>query len=168
MINKNMKKSIIPAILLGITVAFLSFLLDITEHELIISSSSKLLIFASFGSSAFIMYMMPESDSAHVDKFVKSYLAAGIIGFISTLIVPYIGLFYSIAVAETFIAIVLIVIKAKHPPAAAIGIVFLLSSVGLYGIIIIIVGIVTISVMTKVLMKTVSKAEVEIKKIEEK
>ena len=56
---KKINQSIIPAILLGITVAFLSFLLDITEHELIISSSSKLLIFASFGSSAFIMYMMP-------------------------------------------------------------------------------------------------------------
>jgi len=79
--------------MLGFTVALLTFLLNLAENVLIITIGAKFLIFASFGSSAFIMYLMPENDSAKVNKFVKSYIAAGIIGFLCTFVVPYIGLF---------------------------------------------------------------------------
>ena len=152
--------------MLGFTVALLTFLLNLAEHVLIISLGAKFLIFASFGSSAFIMYMMPENDSARVSKFVKSYVAAGIIGFLCTFLVPYIGLFYAIAVVETAIGITLGGIGAKHPPAAAIGIVFLINRVGIYGILIIIVGVATISILTTILNKAFSEAKKEIKKID--
>ncbi|WP_393972075.1 HPP family protein [Oxyplasma meridianum] len=151
--------------MLGLTVALLIFLLNLAEHLLIISIDAKYLIFASFGSSAFLMYLMPESNSSKVSKFVKSYFAAGVIGLLCTFIVPYIGLFYSIAVVETAIAITLVGIEAKHPPAAAIGIVFLINRVGIYGIIIIIIGVATVSILTTVLKKAFYEAEKEVRRV---
>ncbi len=162
---EKLKKALVPALMLGFTVAFLTFLLNLAEHVLIISLGAKFLIFASFGSSAFIMYMMPENESARLGKFVKSYLAAGIIGFLCTFLVPYIGLFYAIAVVEAVIALTLVSIGAKHPPAAAIGIVFLINRVGIYGILIIIVGVLTVSILTTLLHKLFYEAEKELKKI---
>ena len=152
--------------MLGFTVALLTFLLNLAENVLIITIGAKYLIFASFGSSAFIMYLMPENASAKVNKFVKSYIAAGIIGFLCTFIVPYIGFFYAIAVVETVIAITLVAIDAKHPPAAAIGIVFLINRVGFYGIFIIVIGVATVSILTTVLNKAYYEAEKEVRKID--
>lgn len=151
--------------MLGFTVAILTFLLNIAEHVLIISLGAKFLIFASFGSSAFLMYLMPENDSAKVSKFVKSYIAAGIIGLLCTFLVPYISIFYSIAVVETAIAITLVGIRAKHPPAAAIGIVFLIFRVGFYGILIIVIGVATVCILTTLLNKAYYEAEKEVRRI---
>jgi CBS-domain-containing membrane protein len=108
---------------------------------------------------------MPDNESAKVSKFVKSYIAAAIIGFLCTFLVSFIGLFYAIAVVETAIAITMVGIGAKHPPAAAIGIVFLINRVGIYGILIIVVGVVTVSILTTILNKAFHEAEKEVRKV---
>ena len=155
------KSAVIPSILLGITLSIFSALFFALRDYLIILADAKYLIFASFGSTAFIMYLMPKSPSAKISKFAKSYVAASLIGYAGLYIAGYLGIFAAIAIVETFIAITMVALKAEHPPAAAIGLVFTINRVGAAGILLIIIGILTISGLTMVLKKTVHVAEHE-------
>ena len=47
--ERYVKKTLIPSILMGITISALSALLYLLRNELVIISESKFLIFASFG-----------------------------------------------------------------------------------------------------------------------
>jgi CBS-domain-containing membrane protein len=156
------KNTLIPSILLGITISTLSALLYLLRNELIIISESKFLIFASFGSTAFIMFLMPASPSAKIDKFVKSYTIAAIIGLFGFYAYPVLGVFFDLAMIETLIALALVEARAMHPPAAAIGIVFAIGRVGLYGIAVIALGILTIVALRIVLDKIVIVTEEEL------
>ena len=155
------KSAVIPSILLGITLSIFSALFFALRDYLIILVDAKYLIFASFGSTAFIMYLMPKSPSANISKFAKSYVAASLIGYAGLYISGYLGIFAAIAIVETFIAITMVALKAEHPPAAAIGLVFTINRVGVAGILLIIIGILTISGLTIILNKTVHVAEQE-------
>ena len=155
------KSAVIPSILLGITLSIFSALFFALRDYLIILADAKYLIFASFGSTAFIMYLMPKSPSAKISKFAKSYVAASLIGYAGLYIAGYLGIFAAIAIVETFIAITMVALKAEHPPAAAIGLVFTINRVGPAGILLIIIGIFTISGLTIILKKTLHAAEHE-------
>ncbi|MGC8514568.1 MAG: HPP family protein [Thermoplasmata archaeon] len=162
--EKYVKNTLIPSILLGITISTLSALLYILRNELIIISESKFLIFASFGSTAFIMFLMPSSPSARIDKFVKSYTIAAVIGLFGFYAYPVLGIFFDLAIIETLIALALVSARAMHPPAAAIGIVFAIGRIGLYGVAVIALGILTIVVLRIVLDKIVMVTEEELSK----
>jgi CBS-domain-containing membrane protein len=164
---KIVKNTIIPALLLGITLAILVFLLYLLRDYLIIIEDAKYLIFASFGSSAFIMYMMPESSSSRISKFAKSYVAASLIGYSGLYMSGFLGVFATIAIVETLIAIVMVSLKAEHPPAAAIGIVFTINRVGLAGILIIVIGVITVSLLSLFLKKAVILAKEEEEKMKQ-
>jgi CBS-domain-containing membrane protein len=161
----NIKQAVIPSILLGITLSIFSLLMYALKDYLVMLTDSKYLIFASFGSSAFIMYLMPKSPSAATSKFVKSYMAASLIGYGGLFLSDSMGVFASIAIVETLIAITLVGIRAEHPPAAAIGLVFTIYRVGFAGVLVIIVGIIVISLLTLLMKKTLRAAEDEEKTI---
>ena len=162
--EKYVKNTLIPSILLGITISTLSALLYLLRNELIMISDSKFLIFASFGSTAFIMYLMPSTPSARIVKFVKSYIIAAIIGLLGFYLYPVLGILFDLAMVETLIALVLVSAKAMHPPAAAIGIVFAVDRIGIYGIVIIVLGILTIIALKIILDKIVLVTEEEIER----
>jgi CBS-domain-containing membrane protein len=162
--KKYVKNTLIPSILLGITISTLSALLYLLRNELIILSDSKFLIFASFGSTSFIMYLMPTSPAARIDKFVKSYIIAAIIGLLGFYLYPALGILFDLAMVETLIALALVSAKAMHPPAAAIGIVFAIGRIGLYGIVVVVLGILTIIALKIILDKIVLVTEEEIEK----
>ncbi len=162
--ERYVKNTLIPSIFLGITISTVSVLLYVLRDDLIIVSGMKYLIFASFGSTAFIIYLMPSSPSARIDKFVKSYTIAAVIGLLGYYAYPTLGIFFDLAMVETLIGIALVSFKAMHPPAAAIGIVFAIGSVGPYGIVVIALGILTIVALKVVLDKIVLVTEEELGK----
>ena len=158
------KKTLIPSILMGITISALSALLYLLRNELVIISESKFLIFASFGSTAFIMFLMPSSPSAGIVRFVKSYTIAAVIGLFGFYAYPVLGTFFDLGIVETLIALALVSDRAMHPPAAAIGIVFAVGRVGPYGVAVIALGILTIVVLRIILDKIVLVTEEELSK----
>lgn len=162
--ERYVKKTLIPSILMGITISALSALLYLLRNELVIISESKFLIFASFGSTAFIMFLMPSSPSAGIVRFVKSYTIAALIGLFGFYAYPVLGTFFDLGIVETLIALALVSARAMHPPAAAIGIVFAVGRVGLYGVAVIALGILTIVVLRIILDKIVLVTEEELSK----
>ncbi len=162
--ERYVKNTFVPSIFLGITISAVSVLLFILRNELVIVSDGKFLIFASFGSTAFIMYLMPSSPTAKIDKFVKSYAIASVIGLFGFYAYPVLGTFFDLAIVETLIALALVSLKAIHPPAAAIGIVFAIGKVGPYGIVVIMLGILTIIGLKIMLDRVVLVTEDELAK----
>jgi CBS-domain-containing membrane protein len=151
--------SIIPSIMIGITVAVLAFIINIVKTHLLIGEGSRLVIFASFGSSAFILYMFPRSRHAKIYKFAGSYFVAAVAGIGGTLLIPAAGVYYTVAVVEMLISFIIVIAGLEHPPAVAIGIVFVIGRVGLYGLLVIVVGVAAVSLMKTILEKTVYKIE---------
>ena len=162
--ERYVKKTLIPSILMGITISALSALLYLLRNELVIISESKFLIFASFGSTAFIMFLMPSSPSAGIVRFVKSYTIAAVIGLFGFYAYPVLGTFFDLGIVETLIALALVSARAMHPPAVAIGIVFAVGRVGPYGVAVIALGILTIVVLRIILDKIVLVTEEELSK----
>ncbi len=80
---KRLKRRIIPAFLAGVSLAILVFLLQYFRIDEAYGLGSSAIIFTSFASSIYIMFITPNSRAAKASKFVKSYIIAGIIGTLS-------------------------------------------------------------------------------------
>jgi len=78
--NNLLARTLVPSLLAGFTLALLVFVLSYFRIDLAYGTGTSLVIFTSFASSIFIMFLMPRSTAAKSSKFVKSYALAGIIG----------------------------------------------------------------------------------------
>ena len=99
------------------------------------------IIFASFGASGFILFMMPGTYAARKGVFVKSYFIGGVIGYIGYVLIGILGFYASAAIVLLFVALLLHVTESEHPPAVALAFAFVLFNVGAVGIFIAIFGV---------------------------
>ncbi len=99
------------------------------------------IIFASFGASGFILFMMPGTYAARKDVFVRSYFIGGVIGYIGYVLIGILGFYASAAIVLLFVALLLHVTESEHPPAVALAFAFVLFNVGAVGIFIAIFGV---------------------------
>ncbi|MCL4373888.1 MAG: HPP family protein [Candidatus Marsarchaeota archaeon] len=165
--SKRLKRRLIPAVLAGVTLAILVFLLGYFRIDLLYGIGTSAIIFTSFASSIFIMYIMPNSRAAKSSKFLKSYLLAAIVGYMGGLTTSILPLFVIAGIVIFVLIVLLILTYSEHPPAAAIAFAFVLFHVGVAGIAIIIAGIATILFFRFVLEKIIFELERDIEKIED-
>ncbi len=164
--NKKIRNSVIPAIFVGIVVAFTIFILGLLH--IFVIPVAKFIVFSAFASSSFLIFMEPKNPSSMLSKFVKSYIIAGLIGISGFYISAYIGIYYTLAIIETVIALMLVAFKAEHPPSMGIGAVFILEKANLYALIFLFTGVAIIICSDLFLYKFVYVVEKDVKKIEKK
>ena len=68
---KRLKHRIVPAILAGLALALLVFLLQYFDIDKAYGLGTSAVIFTSFASSIYIMFITPNSRAAKNSKFVK-------------------------------------------------------------------------------------------------
>ncbi len=170
--NKNsteilIRNHIIPAIFIGITVSFTIFALSL--FHVYIVPVAKFIVFSSFASTSFLLFMESKQSASRISKFVKSYIIAGIMGIAGFFISVHIGIYYSLAVVETAIALLLVITESEHPPAMGIGVVFIFERANIFALAFLLTGMVIIILMDKFLNKFIyvlkNDVKVEIKKL---
>ena len=162
----RLKRRIVPAALAGVTLSMLVLLLEYSKVDALYGYGTSIVIFTSFASSIFIMFIMPSSRAAKMGKFVKSYVLAAIVGYLGSMAVGILPLFLISGIVIFALAVLLILTNSEHPPAAAIAFAFVLFHVGEFGILIIATGIAVILLFRYVLEKSIFELEHEVKKIE--
>jgi|GEM_PF-2090155 len=139
-IEHKIRNIAIPAFLAALSMLIVAYTLHYMNFDIAHGNGSGALIFASVGSSAFVLFMTPRAKAAHISKFTKSYIGAGIVGYAGFLIKPLIGIYVAIAFVVFMATIVLIMTRAEHPPAVGIAVAFVLYNVGFYGILVVVLS----------------------------
>ncbi len=164
--NKHIKKSsfeieakrvVIPAFLTALSIAIVVYLLVSFGFDIKYGSGSSLIVFASLGSSAFIMFMTPKSKAAKSSKFAKSYLLAGLIGYASYLIAAYTGVYIGFFIGVFIMSILMYLLKAEHPPAVGVVLVFIMFKIGILGIILIVASVIFLLAIKYLFNRVLSK-----------
>ncbi|MCL4399395.1 HPP family protein [Candidatus Parvarchaeota archaeon] len=160
--KRNRENIIIPLLTTSIVLVILIFTLDQINFGIRTAFGASALIFTSFASSAFIIFMMPYSKAAKTSRFVKSYVIAGIIGYIGFSASAYINFYLIAGLIIFFVSLLLFETDSEHPPALGIAMAFLLYRVPLTGILILFAGI-AIMVLFRKLLKKIGVLITEIK-----
>ncbi len=164
----RLKKRLVPALLASLTLMLLVAMLVYFKIDSAYGLGTSAIIFTSFASSIFIMFITPNSRAARNSKFLKSYILAAITGYIGGLSLSVLPLF-AVAGLVLFVLILLMVItQSEHPPAAAIAFAFVLFHIGTLGIIIIFSGVAIVIVLRYALEKGIFEVEREVYRLEEK
>lgn len=158
----RIRNSIIPAIFIGITLSITIFLLSLIHIYIV--PIAKFIVFSSFASSSFLLFMQPHQDSSRISKFVKSYIISGICGIIGFFVSVHIGLYVTLAIVEMVVALLLVAFQAMHPPAMGIAVVFILERANLFALLFLFSGMLLIIIFDRVLNKFVYVVEDEFKK----
>lgn len=164
--SERLKHRILPALLAGITLLILVFMLQYAKIDKAYDLVSSAVIFTSFASSIYIMFITPNARTAKSSKFVKSYIIASIVGSIGGFLIVYLPLYIVAGMVLFFVSILMIMTQSEHPPAAAIAFAFVLFKVNYTGILIIISGIIIVLAVRYVLEKTLFEVEGGISKAE--
>ncbi|MGC8533237.1 MAG: HPP family protein [Candidatus Parvarchaeum sp.] len=150
----NRNNILIPLIATSFVVVFLIFVLHEINFDIREISGASALIFTSFASSAFILFLMPYSKAAKKTRFVKSYLIAGFFGYLGFLLSSFIN-FYIIAGTVIFIvSFLLFETDSEHPPAIGIAVAFMIFRIPIYGILSLLTGVI-ILVAAKYIMQKI-------------
>ena len=163
-IRNRMIPAAVTALSLMVIVAILSYLNFDFKYGLGASG----IVFASFGGSAFALFMLPYSRSSNVRRFIKSYLIAGLFGYLGFLTVPYMGTVASVGLVMFSVSVLLIVTGSEHPPALGIASAFVLYNIDYVGIIIVMVAALILAFIRMVMLKYVYVLEKESLKAIEK
>ena len=149
----NRNNIIIPLVLMSLTVVLLIFVLHEINFDIRKVSGASALIFTSFASSAFILFLMPYSKSAKNTRFIKSYIIAGAFGYIGFFLSSVIN-FYLITGAIIFIvSLLMFETDSEHPPAIGIAVAFLLFRIPIYGVLTLLIGIGILAIAKAILEK---------------
>lgn len=157
----QIRNGIIPAIFIGITLSITIFSLSLVHIYIV--PIAKFIVFSSFASSSFLLFMEPHQESSKINKFVKSYIISGVCGIMGFFISLHIGLYITLALVETLVALLLVTFQAMHPPAMGIAVVFILERANLFALLFLFTGMLLIIVFDRFLNKFVYIIEDEFK-----
>lgn len=141
-LRRFVQSPLFSALLFTISLVAIMAVLDYINIGLERGIGYSALIFASFGASGFVMFMMPNSFAAHRRVFVRSYLIGSIVGFAGSLLIGIAGIYVAAAIVLLVTAMLLYYTKNEHPPAMALAFAFVLFNVGFAGVIITVVGVI--------------------------
>lgn len=130
----------VPAILTAISMMIILIALDYFHFDLAYGVGTTAIIFASFASSAFILFMTPKSKSAKVSRFVKGYVIGGIVGFCGSLMLAYVPLYITAAAVIFVVSALLYITDSQHAPAVAIAFAFVIFHIDMLGMLVVIAG----------------------------
>ena len=148
--NKN--NILIPLITSSLVIVLLIFILHEVNFDIREISGASAIVFTSFASSVFLMFLMPYSKSAKRNRVVKSYLIAGVFGYIGFFATRFINFYLVVGIIMFAVSFLLFETDSEHPPAIGIAVAFLLFKIPIYGIITLIIGV-FIVVALKTLMQ---------------
>jgi hypothetical protein len=148
----NRNNILIPLIATSFVVVFLIFILHEINFDIREISGASALIFTSFASSAFILFLMPYSKAAKKTRFIKSYLIAGFFGYIGLFLSRFINFYIMAGIVIFIVSFLLFETDSEHPPAIGIAVAFMLFKIPIYGILTLIAGM-FILVIAKYIMQ---------------
>jgi hypothetical protein len=130
----------VPAILTAISMMIILIALDYFHFDLAYGVGTTAIIFASFASSAFILFMTPKAKSAKVSRFVKSYVIGGVVGFCGSLMLAYVPLYVTAAAVIFVVSVLLYITDSQHAPAVAIAFAFVIFHIDVLGMLVVMAG----------------------------
>ncbi len=154
--------------LAGFTLALLVALLLYLKIDALYGVGTSAIIFTSFASSIFIMFITPNSRAAKNAKFVKSYMLAAVVGYFGDLLLIALPLAIVVGLVLFLLIVLMILTRSEHPPAAAIAFAFVLFRVGIVGLIVIFSGVAIIVAVRFLLEKAIFEVEREVRRLDER
>ena len=159
-----LKNKVTPAILAALSTAILTYVLYYVNFDLSYGQGASAILFASFGSSAFILFMTPRSKSAKISRFVKSYALAAILGALGLYLVYVMPLFAAVGIIVLILSLLMYALDSSHPPAVGIALAFVLYRMEIYGVLIVILGVMLLLFLRIVLERFVYIIEEDVVK----
>lgn len=159
-----LKNKIVPALLAAVAISILTFVLYYFNFDVLYGKGASAVLFASFGSSAFILFMMPRSHSAKIARFVKSYTIAAIAGILGFYLLDLMPLYVVAGIVVFALSITMYAVDAAHAPAVGIALAFVLYRMGTDGVIIVILGVAILLFLRLVLERFVYIVENDVVK----
>ncbi|MCW6160281.1 MAG: HPP family protein [Candidatus Micrarchaeales archaeon] len=166
--KKLINNIIIPAALTTFSLVLLIFVLNYVNFDIRSSFGAPAIIFASFGGSAFLLFMMPKSRTANIRRFVKSYVIAVVLGSIGYFLLQYIGLYYTSALVIFAASILLVVTDSYHASAISLLFAYLLYDISWVGDIVVLIGVVLLLLIRLYLEKYVFVLERDVERLGER
>lgn len=164
--GRAVRRRVIPALLTSLSLVILIYALHIFSIGVETGLGSSAVIFASFAASAFLLFMAPHMKSASPMRFVKSYIIGALMGYLGYLLIGAVGLYISVFIVMSVLALLLIAFDAEHPPGAGIAFAFLLFRIGWPGVIVVGIGVVMLLFMRFFLEGAVYTIEEDFRKRE--
>jgi CBS-domain-containing membrane protein len=163
----NRKNAVlIPALLVGISLMALVAALSYMNLDLRYGAGYSTVIFASFGGSAFLLFMMPKSKASSIKRFIKSYMIAGIMGAMGYYILQYFGMYIAVGVIMFMSSVILVKMDSMHPPAMGIAFAFILYHIDYLGVLIIASSVIIMVLIRIVLERAAFIVEKDFEEIE--
>jgi hypothetical protein len=143
----NRKHILIPTLLTTIALLVLIGALEGVNLDLRSSVGYSAIIFTSFASSAFILFITPYARSSSVKRFVLSYAIGSIVGEIGYLLIGAIGFYAASALVVFTVALLLFETDNAHPPAIGLAFAFVIFKVDYVGLLIVVIGVVVLALI---------------------
>ncbi|OYT27793.1 MAG: hypothetical protein B6U97_00380 [Candidatus Altiarchaeales archaeon ex4484_96] len=146
----NPRHVFFPAILAGLSISVIAYFWDITQYGI---------LFASFGSSAFILYVTPNAKQAQLRNILGAYPLAGFFGYLSaTYIMPYINFAditfdYAVTggIAVMLTTLAMLTTRFEHGPAAGAALAFVIKEPDVIAVFLLIGGGITLLIIARIL-----------------
>ncbi len=161
----RIRNSIVPALLTALSIGVVAYMLSVASLDIRAHTGLSVLIFASFASSAFLLFMLPRSKTARPARFVKSYIIAALLGYLGALSIAVIGEYATIIIIIFVVAMLLPLFDAGHPPAVGIAFAFMLFGVGYAELVLVALGIALLLAMRLLLERAVYIIEEDVESI---
>lgn len=138
-VNRN--NILIPLLITSFVIVLLIFILNRVNFDIREISGASALIFTSFASSAFILFLMPYSKAAKRTRFVKSYIIAGVFGYTGFFLSRFVNFYIMAGIIIFVVSLLLFETDSEHPPAIGIAVAFMIFKIPIYGILTLIAGV---------------------------
>ncbi len=145
--RKNRKHILIPTILTTFALLILIAALEGVNLDLRNNVGYSAIIFTSFASSAFILFITPYARSSSVRRFVVSYAIGAVFGELGYLLSGTIGFYASAAFVVFFVALILFETDNAHPPAIGLAFAFVIFQVDYAGLFVVVAGVVVLALI---------------------
>jgi hypothetical protein len=133
----RLDKKPVAVVMLALSLVIIIYALTYTNFDIIHGRGASAIIFASFAGSGFVLFMAPNTRGGNIKRFVKSYIAAGVLGELGYFALPYLGIYITTALIIPATALVLEGTDSVHAPAISLAFAFIIYDVGLDGIVLV-------------------------------
>jgi|GEM_PF-1172623 len=154
----KVKHVLFPAVLAGFTIFAMATIWNISDYGI---------IFASFGSSAFVVFVTPKSKQASMPNILGAYPLAGFFGYATIeYLLPHLAysntLNYAIAggVAVGITMLAMLLTGFEHAPASGAALAFVLKTTEAGAVFFLIGGGITLLVLAKISTFTIKEGYV--------
>lgn len=168
--HNRFRNSVVPAILAAGSISIIVAIFGFIKFDIRYGVGVSAILFSAFAASAFILFLMPKSNSARLTKFIKSYIIGSIVGYIgiTTATAMQLPLYITTAVFIFITIALMVATRSEHAPGVAIAFAFILYHIDIYGILVVALGVVILLVVRVVLEKAIFVLEEDITYIERK